>query len=116
VYGFHSPAGTDVFPVARAIEAGDQWFFVDPESLPNLVIEGTRKAIARAAEISGAQALFGTIDYGYGSSGDDEPDWHVIEFNGRMPYMVGYDTHVGVADILRENFATQIHATAVTVG
>lgn len=112
IYGFRSPAGIEVFPAARAINNGDQWFFVDPDSLPYKIVEGTAQAISKAAEVSGALALFGTVDYGFGGVGDEEPDWYAIELNARMPYMVGYDKHAGVADVLREHFADQILATA----
>lgn len=113
VYGFHSPTGTDVFPVARAIKEGDNWFFVDPGSVPATVIENTQAAISRAAEVSGAAALFGTVDYGF-AIGDTEvgPDWHAIELNARMPYLIGYDKHLEVADQLRELLADQILATS----
>lgn len=113
VYGFHDPTDTQVFPVARAINNGDQWFFVDPESVPEGVLESSRQAIAKAAEVSGAAALYGTVDLGYGSDGTGGPEWKAIELNARMPYLIGYDKHPEVADTLRDYFANQIHATAV---
>ena len=112
VYGFHSPEQTAVFPIARAMKDGDQWFFVDPYSLPERVIEGTRLAIAKAAAISGAAALYGTVDFGYGSDGQNASDWHAIEMNARMPYLLGYDKHPGIADLLRDRLADQIMETA----
>ena len=112
VYGFHSPEQTTVFPVARAMKDGDQWFFVDPDSLPERVIEGTCQASAKAAAITEAAAFYGTVDYGYGSDGHNEPDFYAIEMNGRMPYLVGYDKHAGIADLLRDLLADQIKATA----
>ena len=113
VYGFHSPAGTAVLPVARAIAAGqDNWFFVDPDSVPERVMEGTRAAMALTAKISGALAVYGTVDFGYGSDGINEPDWQAIELNGRMPYLLGYDKHPAIADDLRNCLANQIKAAA----
>jgi hypothetical protein len=113
VYGFHSPAGTEVFPVARAIQDGDQWFFVDPQTIPENVLDGTRDAIAEAARVTGSTALYGTVDYAYGNYDPaQEPGWAALEWNGRTPYMIGYDKHAGVAGHLRDNFADQIQATA----
>jgi hypothetical protein len=112
VYGFHAGGDTTVFPAARAIENGDQWFFVDPDSLPDRVLDGTRQAMNRAAEATGALAIYGTVDFGYGTSGAEAPAWNAIEMNMRAPYMIGYDKHADVADTLREHFADQIQITA----
>jgi hypothetical protein len=72
--------------------------------------------IARAAELSGASALYGTVDYGYGSDGIVDSGWRAIEFNGKMPYLIGYNKHAGIADILRNELADQITATAAGHG
>ncbi len=111
VYGFHSPAGTEVFPVCRAIQGGDQWFFVDPASMPERLLNVSRNAIELAAGITDARALFGTVDYGYGSLEGSTPDWHAIELNAKAPYIIGYDKHAPIADHLRELLADQIFAT-----
>ena len=112
VYGFHSPERTEVFPVARAFRNGDQWFFVDPQSLPPQLLDGTREAIQKAARVTGARALYGTVDYGFGSLDGSAPDWKAVELNARMPYLVGHDKHAGVANELRDLLADQILATA----
>lgn len=112
VYGFHSPQATEVFPVARAIdndaESGDKdkWFFIDPDSVPETLLEDTQNIMQRAALVSGAIGLYGSVDYGY------DGDWRIIEVNARMPYMIGYSKHQGVADVLRTIFADQLLAVA----
>lgn len=111
VYGFHDVSGTAVFPAARTIENGDNWFFIDPDSLPTMLVRGTQAAIAKAAEISEAPALYGALDFGYGSQGDEAPTWKAIELNALAPYMIGYDKHADVADRLRTMFADQINRT-----
>lgn len=118
VYGFHSPAGVDVFPVARAItrdqsgERVDNWFFVDPQTIPEQVLDGTRSVIGRAAEVSGATALYGTVDFGYCQAEGVGPGWRAIELNARFPYLIGYDKDKEVGRTLRSRFADQISATA----
>ena len=73
----------------------------------------SRAAIAKAAEVSDAKALFGTVDYGYATAAGEQPDWRAIELNAKQPYMIGYDKHWTVADTLRNLFAKQIHATVL---
>ncbi|HSX05725.1 MAG TPA: hypothetical protein VLF69_04615, partial [Candidatus Saccharimonadales bacterium] len=116
IYGFHAPGQTTVFPVARALDVdGDHWLFVDPESVPLHLLERTAMAVQRVADISGAIAVAGTVDYGFGTYNADDPDWRAIELNGRSPYLIGYAKHRGVADRLRTLFAAQIAATAFAV-
>jgi hypothetical protein len=115
VYGFASPAGTTVFPVGRAIHEGDQWFFIDPESVPQHVLESSRQAMVKTAEITSARAVLGTVDWGYGNVGNEAPGFHAIELNAKAPYVIGYDKHAGVADHLRDLLADQIQATAYDV-
>jgi hypothetical protein len=111
VYGFHSPAGTVVYPVARAMKQGDHWFFMDPESLPQALLAVSRQAIAKVAEIADAPAVLGTVDIGYGTLPGHAPEWRAVEVNAKQPNVVGYNRHPGVADHLRELLANQIHAT-----
>jgi len=112
IYGFHSPQQTTTFPVGRAIHGeADQWFFVDPESVPARLLERTAAAMRLAAEVSGSAAVLGTVDFGYGVLGDQAPDWRAIELNGKAPYVLGYDKHAGVADALRTQLAAQIAET-----
>lgn len=115
IYGFHSPEQTTTFPVGRAIQGGvDQWFFVDPESVPARLLERTAAAMQLAAEVSGSAAVLGTVDFGYGTLDDQSPDWRAIELNGKAPHVIGYDKHVGVAGALRTQFAAQIAETVRT--
>lgn len=112
VYGFHSPVSTEVFPVGRALKDGiDHWFFVDPESVPRPVLESSRLAVAKSAEVSGSPAVLATVDSGYGSLQTEDPDFHAIELNGKAPYVIGYDKHAGVADKLRDMLSKQIKDT-----
>lgn len=112
MYSFYSPQNTTVFPVARAMKDGeDKWFFVDPESLPETLVEDTKKVISRAALLTGSKAVYAALDIGYGSLDNGDPQYHAIELNGRMPYMIGYDKHHDVADTLREHFADQVQDT-----
>jgi hypothetical protein len=117
IYGFHDPVTTTLFPVARAFEGEEQWFFVDPETVPGPLYEAARLAISRAAELTDARAVYGAFDAGYGlppadpNVKDADPDWQAIEFNGKAPYLIGYDKHAGVADRLRDLFVNQIYQT-----
>lgn len=110
MYGFYTSSQTDVFPVARAMRDGeDSWFFIDPESTPEELYTTTRTVLSRVAHLTGSQAIYGALDIGYGSSSrDTESDYHIVEFNGRMPYLVGYDKHADVADTVREMKADQV--------
>jgi len=117
VYGFHSPEQTAVFPVGRALHEGsDQWFFVDPQSVPTELLGWTAQVMQQAAHVSGAAAMLGTVDYGYGSYDDRPPQWRAIEVNGKAPYVIGYDKHVGVATELRQRLAGQIAETVQATG
>lgn len=112
MYAFHSPESTTVFPVARAIKDGvDNWFFVDPQSLPEELIDGTKRVIGKAAHLTGSLAIYAALDFGYGSINHNNPGYHIIELNGHMPYLIGYDKNPGVADRLRNHFADQIQQT-----
>jgi len=114
MYGFYDGEKTDVFPVARAMKDGqDHWIFVDPESLPDELAENTKRVLSSAADLTGSRAIYAALDIGYGSiSTDKEPGYHVVELNGRMPYMIGYDKHAGVADTLRDMYANQLQTIA----
>lgn len=112
MYTFHSPEATNVFPVGRAMQGGqDNWFFVDPESVPDKLIDDTTRVIKSAAEKTGSRAVYAALDMAYGSVDGAENDYHIVELNGRMPYLVGYDKHEGVADTLRDYYADQIQQT-----
>lgn len=112
MYAFHSPEATTVFPVGRAMKDGeDNWFFVDPESVPDKLVEDTTRVIQSAAEKTGSRAVYAALDMAYGSVGDAGKDYHIVELNGRMPYLIGYDKHEGVADTLRDYYADQIQQT-----
>ncbi len=113
VYGFHSPERTTVFPVARAIhEQRDEWFFLDPETVPAHLLKDTEAAMRLAASVSGAAAMLGTVDYGYGAPAGQDPVWAAVELNGKAPYVLGYEKHYQIADTLRTMFADQIAETA----
>ncbi len=112
IYGFHSPAGTTTFPVGRLVNGGDYWFFVDPESVPDHLLEGTAKAMNRVSTISGAAAVYGTVDFGFGSDGTNEQGWRAIELNARLPYLIGPDKHPGISKIVHSLLAEQITATS----
>jgi hypothetical protein len=109
MYGFYSDGQTSVIPAARAMKDGeDHWFFVDPESLPDKLFDDTKHALSRAAQVTASRAIYAALDIGYGARDAQAPDYHVIELNGRMPYMIGYDKHAAVADQLRTTFADHI--------
>jgi hypothetical protein len=113
VYNFYSPDRSDSFPVGRAIKEGhDHWFFIDPDSIPARVYEHTEEAIKAAAKLTYAKAVFGTMDFGYGSISNESPDWQGIEMNSKQPYMIGYDKHRQIAHHLRVLFADQVRFTA----
>lgn len=115
MYGFLAGESVDLFPVARAIVKGeDNWFFLDPESLPENIYETTRQVLERSARLTGSKAIYAALDMGYGKLGNDDPDYHVIELNGRMPYLVGYDKHPEVAKTLRNKFADQLQEASIT--
>lgn len=112
MYALLSPLQIALFPVGRAINDGtDHWFFIDPESVPDKLYDDTRSVVTLAAQQTGSRAVSAALDFGYGSLKGEHPDHHIIEYNGRMPYMIGYDKHPGVADTLREHFADMIHDT-----
>ncbi len=64
-----------------------------------------------AAQETGSRAVSAALDFGYGSLNGETPDHHIVEYNGRMPYLVGYDKHAGVADKLRDHYADMVHDT-----
>jgi hypothetical protein len=112
IYGFHSSARTDVFAVGRAIvDRVDEWFFIDPDTLPSDIFTKTEATIRHTANLTGAVAMLGALDFGYGNIAGEESSWHAIELNSKQPYVIGYDKHAAVAQILRSLFADQISAT-----
>lgn len=110
MYGFYIGGRAQLFPAARSRECqADNWFFLDPDSLPERLYADSEKAFDRAADISQAGAIYGTLDYGYGQRQGHDPAWVAIEMNLRTPYLVGADQHVQVAHRLRAMFADQIY-------
>ena len=113
IYTFKDPESVTTFPVARAMHEGtDHWLFVDPESIPQKLHDQSVAAAEAAARITGSRAIFAALDFGYGARADEAPDYHAVELNGRMPYLIGSDKHPGVARALRRLFADQIKHTA----
>ena len=112
IYGFHSPTFTTTFPVGRLVDKGDHWFFVDPESVPTELLAGTAKAIAKVAAVSGAAAVYGTVDYGYGTDATHPPDWRAIELNARLPYLIGPDKHTTVSRLVHNLLTDQLVDTS----
>jgi len=109
MYGFYSPEVTATFPVARAMKDGvDNWFFVDPDSLPPELEINVKKVMGRAAQLTGSRAIYAAYDVAYGNRENTDPEYQTVELNGRMPYLLGYDKHPGIADILRTHLANQI--------
>jgi hypothetical protein len=112
MYTFYSSQETAVFPVGRMMKDGvDNWFFMDPDSLPEKLTTDAKNVAERAARLTGSRAVFAALDMAYGKIGDEEPGYQIVELNGRMPYLIGYDKHPVVADILRDRFADQIQQT-----
>ncbi len=113
MYGFHADGQTCIYPVARTVGEGGRWFFVEPDTVPSSLYEKTDLAMKRVADVAGATALYGALDFGYGSTGTDEaPHWPVIEMNLRSPYLLGKNKHPAVALELRRMFAERINAAA----
>jgi hypothetical protein len=109
MYGFHANGETEAFPVARAMKDGvDNWFFVDPDSVPEQLYTDTKKLLSRAAQLTGSKAIYAARDIGFGSLNGEAPDYYDIELNGRMPYLIGAEKHTGVANTLRDLHADQI--------
>lgn len=112
VYGFHSPAGVATFPVGRLVNDSDHWFFVDPNSVPGELLAGTADAMTRVSAVTGAAAVYGTVDYGFGTDGTHAPDWRAIELNARLPYLIGPNKHPEVSRIVHDMLIDQLAATA----
>jgi hypothetical protein len=108
MYGFLGPNGVDVYPVARSMKDADHWLFIDPESLPEKLYTDTKSVFQKAGQLTNSKAIYGALDIGYGARQGEVPDYHVVEFNGRAPYMIGFDKHPEVANTLRDMFADQI--------
>ncbi len=112
MYTLLSPTKFSMFPVGRALQNGvDHWFFIDPESVPEKLYDDTRSVMTLATHETGSRAVSAALDFGYGSLGGETPDHHIVEYNGRMPYLIGYDKHAGVADRLRDHYADMVHDT-----
>jgi len=112
MYGFYANGKTETFPVARAMENGvDNWFFVDPSSLPEKLSQDTQAVFNRAANLTGSRAIHGALDIAYGSYDGNDPSYEVVELNGRMPYLIGRDKHADVSHKLRGMYADMIKDT-----
>lgn len=118
MYSFYSSQGIDCFPVARASAQGDRhmgednWFFVDPESVPSILVDDSTRVISRLAALTNAKSIYAATDWGYGAIDGADPAWSLIETNVRTPYLLGYDKHSEVADMVHELFAMHITAAA----
>lgn len=112
LYTFHSPAGTDVFPVGRAIQNGDHWFFVDPDSIPAHLLETARLTTRQIAQATGSLALYSALDVAYGAARpQDDRGWRAVELNASYPYIINKDEgHPGIVRYLRHLIANQIRA------
>lgn len=109
MYGFYAYGNVEVFPVARSfINNEDNWFFVDPETIPEAVNDGAKAIIRKVAQVSGAAALYGAADYVYGHAGDQDNHWPVMEVNTRAPYIIGFEAHYDAAYKLHSMFADKI--------
>jgi len=112
MYGFRDPYKTGVYPVGRIVNGSDTWFFVQPETVPVHLYEKTTEAMELTASLTGAAAVYGSVDFGYGSYDGSEPHWAAVEMNLRSPYMVSKDKHPVVAADLRGLMVEQVRATA----
>lgn len=113
MYAFNSPTVTNIFPVARTMHGGnDNWLFVDPESIPEKLFVDTGRIVSAISRAKGAKAVQAAVDFGYGAQSSSGPsDYHVIEVNAKMPYIISYDKHRQVADTLREHYADMLQDT-----
>ena len=118
-YGFLSSGGIDVYPAARVLRPSldgktqdSEWFFVDPESLPERVVSQTSYTLKKTAQLTGSAALFGAVDFGYGSdrSSDAPADWHIIELNVMSPGMIADRQNVTVATELRRLYGRHLRS------
>lgn len=108
MYGFHTDGVTYTFPAARTLDPGDNWFFIDPDSVPETVVRQTGETISQISKVTGARGMYCAVDFGYGGNNTEEASWRLIEANMRSPYMIGSDKHAGVAYALRTLFADQL--------
>lgn len=108
MYGFYSPGVTEVFAIGRALgDERDSWFFADQETVPQELFDTTKLVVDRAARHT--HSAYVALDIAYGrQEPDHEPGYHIVELNGRMPYLVGYNRHVQVADKVRDLYADSI--------
>lgn len=119
MYGFLSPGGLPTFPAARVVQPNrdrtrldSEWFFVDPESVPDSLVRQTENVLARTAQLTGSLALLGAVDFGYGSTRKTTPpEWKIIELNGLSPGLISYAEHKTVADRLQTLLSQQLLAT-----
>lgn len=118
MYAFASPLKTTVYPAARVLRHDDKlnksisnWFFVDPETVPETVVDQTLNTMARTSMMTGSLALYGAVDLGYGTADTSDPDWKVIEFNALAPVMISQADNKHVATQLKSLFSCQIRAT-----
>lgn len=112
MYCFQALGETAVFPVGRNMGEGPNWFFVDPESLPEKLAEETARIATQVGAVTDTKSLYSAVDFGYGAMGSEDADWHVIEGNIRSPHMILEKAHAGVAMVLRKLFAEQLIITA----
>ena len=118
MYGFVSPGKTRLFPAARVLRPNlktgkteSTWFFVDPESIPRQVIGESHDVLQQTARRTGSLALYGAVDFGFGTADDNDFSWTVIELNCLAPGMISREQNVYVATKLQLLFADQIRST-----
>ncbi len=122
LYSFYD-ARTDTlscFPVPRRNMRADisqritpEWFFIDPEPLQMALYETAHADLQRIAKLTGALAVYGRKDYGFGSlPGTAEPQLFKIEDNLRGPYIMSTARHAEVGGKIRDMFVNLIAGLA----
>jgi hypothetical protein len=112
MYGMYAGGETRTLPVARLVD-GD-WFFVDPDSVPEELHTKTREVIGKVAELKNVKAVQGACDWAYGAYDGKPQEWRVAEARLRTPYMLGPNKHPEVSRRLHTMFAGQIAVAART--
>jgi len=118
MYSFVSPGKVDLYPAARVLQPDaasrktvSAWFFVDPESIPQTLIEQATDVTTHIASITGSYAMYGAVDFGYGTADSQLPDWKIIELNILAPGMISRSENRFVATKLKTLLSNQIRAT-----
>jgi len=93
--------------VADRIHA--QWFFVDQAPLLARLSQSAGETAKRLAKVAGAQAVYISVDFGYGGRGNEAPDWHLIESNSRFTSLIDESLHPAVGAQVRRQFAKHVN-------